>query len=132
MAAPTVAGIIAQWLQINPNLSPGDIKRIFAETAIKDEFTSGARFGPYGKIDAMAGAKYLLGINGDVEMMKGDLNNDGFVNITDVTLMINYLLTDDATGINLFAANINDDEFININDLTWLIDILLTQEDMDL
>lgn len=129
MAAPTVAGIIAQWLQINPNLSPSDIKHIFAETAIKDEFTSGVRFGPYGKIDALAGARYLLGISDDDEPKIGDLNNDGFVNIKDVTLLINYLLTDDASEINLNAADLSDDEFINIKDLTMLINLLLTQEE---
>ena len=61
------------------------------------------------------------------EFTPGDVNDDGFINITDVTVLINYLLTDDASGINLDAANVNGDELININDLTELINILLTQ-----
>ena len=35
----------------------------------------------------------------------GDLNNDDFVNMDDLTIMINYLLTNDATGINLDNAD---------------------------
>ncbi|MBR5726474.1 MAG: M6 family metalloprotease domain-containing protein [Muribaculaceae bacterium] len=61
------------------------------------------------------------------EFTPGDVNDDGFINITDVTVLINYLLTDDPSGINLDAANVNGDELININDLTELINILLTQ-----
>ena len=55
-----------------------------------------------------------------------DVNDDGFVTIDDVTALINYLLTDDASGINLEAANVNGDEIVNINDVTELINYLLT------
>ena len=58
--------------------------------------------------------------------LRGDVNNDGFVNISDVTDLINYLLTDNAEGINLQNANCNGDEAINISDVTDLINFLLT------
>ena len=58
--------------------------------------------------------------------IRGDVNNDGFVNISDVTDLINYLLTDNAEGINLVNANCNLDENINISDVTDLINFLLT------
>ena len=58
--------------------------------------------------------------------MRGDVNNDTVVNITDVTDLINYLLTDNAEGINLANANCNLDETINISDVTDLINFLLT------
>ena len=59
--------------------------------------------------------------------IRGDVNNDGFLNISDVTELINYLLTDDATGINLEAANCNQDTTISIDDVTTLINYLLTE-----
>lgn len=128
MAAPTVAGIIAQWLQINPNLSPSDVKRVLAETAIKDEFTStNLRFGPNGKIDAMAGARYLLGLPIEPELVIGDMNDNGELDMTDLSFMINYLLTDDATGMNLEAGDINQDGVVDMTDLALIINLLLTQ-----
>ena len=57
---------------------------------------------------------------------QGDVNFDGFVTISDVTALINYLLTDDAQGINMNASDINGDHFINISDVTELINYLLT------
>ena len=58
--------------------------------------------------------------------LRGDVNNDTFVTIDDVTALINYLLTDDATGLNLDNANCNLDQTISIDDVTALINFLLT------
>ena len=58
--------------------------------------------------------------------LRGDVNGDGFVNITDVTTLINYLLTDNASGVNLTAADCSQDGNINISDVTKLINYLLT------
>lgn len=56
----------------------------------------------------------------------GDVNNDGAVNISDVTTLIDYLLGADPTlEINWNAANVNGDEEVNISDVTALIDMLL-------
>ena len=63
--------------------------------------------------------------------IRGDVNGDQKVNIVDVTELINYLLTDDATGINLNGANCNNDETINIADITALINFLLTDQWID-
>ena len=60
MACPVVSGIIALWLQANPNLTVGDVKDLLRETSRNDEFTvaSAERFG-YGKIDAAKGLEYI-------------------------------------------------------------------------
>jgi subtilisin family serine protease len=126
MASPTVAGIIAQWLQINPSLSPGDIKAVIAATAIKDNFTVSPHFGPNGKIDALAGARYLLGISD--EHLVGDVNNDGEVTIKDVTILIDYLLTQDLSGLNEEFLDVNQDGLVSIKDVTALIDMLLSND----
>lgn len=54
----------------------------------------------------------------------GDLDCDGFVNISDVTSLIDYLLSGD-TQINTKNADVDGDGTINISDVTELIDILL-------
>ena len=60
------------------------------------------------------------------QFVRGDVNNDGTVNISDVTALIDYILSHDATGINLQAADCNQDENINISDVTALIDFILS------
>ena len=57
--------------------------------------------------------------------MRGDVNMDGRVTINDVTSLINYLLSNDATSIDLVAANCNQDNNITIADVTTLIQYLL-------
>ncbi len=55
----------------------------------------------------------------------GDVNSDGFVNIADVTSVIDYLLGDDTALTNADNADVNSDGTINIADVTELIDFLL-------
>ena len=57
---------------------------------------------------------------------RGDVNNDGSVNISDVTTLIDYLLSGNASGVNLDAADCNQDSSVNISDVTTLIDYLLS------
>ena len=59
------------------------------------------------------------------EFVLGDVNDDGFVNIADVTGLIDYLLNNDASLINMNAADVSADGMINISDVTDLIDMLL-------
>ena len=60
MSCPAVAGTIATWLELNPELSPADIKEVFAATAQNDRFTAAApqKWG-YGKIDSFEGIKHI-------------------------------------------------------------------------
>lgn len=58
--------------------------------------------------------------------MRGDVNGNGDVTIADVSALIDYLLTGDATGVNLAGANCNGDSDVNIADVSALIDYLLS------
>ena len=58
--------------------------------------------------------------------LRGDVNGDGSVNISDVTALIDYLLSGNASGINLSGADCNQDSSVNISDVTSLIDYLLS------
>jgi len=59
-------------------------------------------------------------------VMLGDVNNDGEVDINDVTALISFVLSGDASAINLEAANVNGDTEVDINDVTALINYVLT------
>ncbi len=69
---------------------------------------------------------YFSNEAGGSQFILGDVNMDGDVNITDVTVLIDYLLSGDATGINPTAANVNEDQEVDITDVTILIDLLLS------
>ena len=123
MAAPTVAGIIAQWLQIKPDLTPSEVKDIIAHTAIKDDFYT-PRFGPNGKIDAMAGAQYLLSLM-PVDIILGDVDGSGKVDIDDITMMIDKVLGRPTPDMVEEAADFNGDSRIDIDDITDMIHFVL-------
>lgn len=57
--------------------------------------------------------------------IKGDVDGNHEVSINDVTLLIDYLLTSNPSGIDLEAADVDADGNVNISDVTALIDMLL-------
>ena len=59
-------------------------------------------------------------------VIRGDVNGDGSVTISDVTALIDYLLSGNASGINLSGADCNQDSSVTISDVTSLIDYLLS------
>ena len=69
MSCPHAAGIIALWLQAKPSLTVNDIKSVLKETCVNDTWTTDVANIPsgnkiqagYGKIDALAGLKKILG-----------------------------------------------------------------------
>ena len=55
----------------------------------------------------------------------GDIDEDGEVNIQDVTKLIDYLLGAEINPFSFTNADVNQDSTVNIADVTYLIDILL-------
>ena len=55
----------------------------------------------------------------------GDVNHDGEVNITDVTLTVNKVLGNEATDFYIRNADINEDNMLNITDVTHIVNIIL-------
>lgn len=69
MSAPAVSGITAMLLQTQRNLSPQQLMSLYAQTAIKDNFTgvipaNGSNTWGFGKINAMGALKTLLNPTG--------------------------------------------------------------------
>lgn len=87
------------------------------------------RDGDYLKFNS--GHEMLIGIEPPegwtppVTVLIGDVNDDGKIDIADVTRLIDYLLDPDGTTINADAADVKADGNINIGDVTALIDQLL-------
>ena len=81
--------------------------------------------------DVMASNANLLQIALDeiaeegATVLRGDVNRDGNINITDVSLIIGYLLSS-VNDIDLEAADYNNDGTITITDVSTLINYLIS------
>ena len=60
------------------------------------------------------------------QVMLGDVNGDGEVGIKDVSVLIDYLLSGDASTIVLDNADVSSDGEVGIKDVSALIDLLLS------
>ena len=68
MATPAMTGIIALWLQANPQLTPENVEEIIRKTAVRDTYTGSAEWDArrgYGKVDAYAGLQEALRMAAD-------------------------------------------------------------------
>ena len=68
----------------------------------------------------------LMPLSAQAAALRGDVDNSGDVTISDVTTLINLLLSNAAEGNE--AADCNGDGAVNINDVTTLINYLLSKE----
>ena len=124
MSAPAVTGAIALMLQVNPRLTAADVREIFRRTSVKDEFVTqgnSAQWGA-GKLDVWAALNDVIH-NG---FLKGDVNNDGEVNIADVQSIIRIILGNpsDYTTSELIRADVDKNTEINIADINQVINII--------
>ena len=58
-------------------------------------------------------------------VMKGDVNGDGKVNVTDVSILINSLMSGNEAALNLQTADLNGDGTVNITDVSMLINQIM-------
>lgn len=61
---------------------------------------------------------------GSWDGLRGDANNDGVVNIVDISFLISFLYTGGPAPVALMAGDANSDNLINILDVTFLINYL--------
>lgn len=61
----------------------------------------------------------------EAEGKRGDINNDGIVDVADVTALIKIVLTSDTMGIDPAILDLTDDGEVNVADVTALIALVL-------
>lgn len=96
MSSPAVAGICALIWEINPYLSPLQVKQIVLETACQDNHTgvipvSGDTKWGYGKINAMAAVRATLNFVGTEYIANDSKDWEVFPNPTNATLSLKGL-----------------------------------------
>ena len=98
-----------------PQWGPNDYRFIYGEGGNNET----QRFQYYNRV-ALYGSEGI-----EAEVMQGDVNGDGHVDISDATALIGYLLNGDASGINMSVADVNNSGAVDISDATALISFLL-------
>jgi hypothetical protein len=139
MATPAAAGIVALWLQASldeyaahKDLTVNDVKQIMTRTAIRDSYvigTNASHFGN-GKIDALAGVKYILGVK-DVPAIQASANAldfDGYVSqthkksITVIGTNLEDVITMTTSGSEVFSIEAS----INMTGGSAVMEIIVT------
>jgi len=54
-------------------------------------------------------------------IINGDINNDGIINVLDVVMIVNIVLSNEYSEL----ADLNDDDVINVLDIVQLVNIIL-------
>jgi len=65
----------------------------------------------------------------DICFLRGDVNDDGIIDIGDVVYLINYLFRNDSAPDPLWTGNVNGDEVVDIGDVVYLINYLFREGD---
>ena len=106
MSSPQVAGIVALWLQANPQLSAQDIRTVMNNTSIRDTYvTQGeAKKWGAGKIDALEGIKYVIGNSGIDDVMKPVTEVVIYPNPTDGAFAV-YAPSEDRVTVTVYTID---------------------------
>ena len=74
MSTPAVTGIVAQWLQLCPTLTPEQVLDVIKNTSVQDQagVTYPNNTYGYGCIDALAGLKYIASTYTGIESVSAD------------------------------------------------------------
>ena len=62
------------------------------------------------------------------EFILGDANNDGIVNISDIVVIINYIMNGSASPFVFEKADVNGDGIINVLDITGIVNIIYSSK----
>ena len=68
---------------------------------------------------------FSVPFSASAQSLWGDANDDGQVTISDVVVLIDYVLTGDDSSINVENSDLDGDRFIGLSDITMLIDFIL-------
>jgi len=120
MASPCVAGIVGMMLQVNPTLTPDEVKSIINSTAITDFFTgtlpaSGSNTWGHGKINAYGAIKSIVKEESVQSVNMSPLDCVLFPNPNKGTFTINYT----SKGNEQIAVQVFDISGRTVNSQYW-------------
>jgi len=67
----------------------------------------------------------LITTRGSDIRMRGDVNQDGLLDVADVLILVDYIIDQNTSNLNPYLADMNQDEIINILDMINIILIIM-------
>lgn len=127
MSAPVVTGAVAMMLELNPSLGVADVREVLNRTSTRDVYVESgdpSRWG-YGKLNVAAAIDDVIRNT----LSRGDVNNDGEVNIADVMAIVELILAPSASHdpARIVRADLNHDAEVQVADINAVIKIILNQ-----
>ena len=123
MSTPYVTGVLATWLQANPNLTPDKVKAIFQKTAINDSYTgeilpNGNSTWGYGKVDAYNGLLEVIKQYTSIEDMP--ILPQSIFMYSGNNQQFNFLFTQEDTNVKINVYNVNGQQVLakNFNEIS--------------
>ena len=80
---------------------------------------------PKGSIDLYKAADQWMQFLFPKQWIKGDVNNDGSVNISDINVIVSIILGAHVDSDTMLRADVNEDGTVNISDVNLLLNIIL-------
>ena len=68
----------------------------------------------------------MAGSVGTRYVLRGDLNHDYTVNVSDMTYLISHLFSGGPAPVTVQAGDVNNDQEVNVQDMTYLIAYLFS------
>ena len=66
------------------------------------------------------------------QIIPGDANGDGAVNVTDIVEMVNYILGSPSDKFIFVAADVNGDGNVNVTDIVMVVNIILSSSSREI
>lgn len=68
----------------------------------------------------------LITTRGSEIRMRGDVNQDGMMDVLDVLMLVDYILSQNISNLNPYLADMNTDEIINILDMIAIVQNIMS------
>ena len=133
---PTGDGeILIQYLTFNNtssgNYGWGQVHGAYSTIGIEDQTsTRGLQYTfdnqyPTAAMPLADGTAILITTRGSDIRMRGDVDQDGELTVSDVLILVDYILTQETSNLNPYLADINQDELINILDMIGIVQLIM-------
>ena len=101
-------------ISFNEQVPVGDIEIIASITSNEDNY-----------VQYQVDLPFTLNVN-DVEVIIGDLTDDGAIDVLDIVTMVNIILeTINPTAYQMIASDLNQDNIINVQDIILLVNLVM-------
>ena len=110
-------------IRVRSNKAGGETFTIRAYQHTKDQETAFAKLMDFESMSVLGRPDSPIVFSLDV--YKGDANEDGITDVTDIVVIANYILGQGSNAINTTAADVNGDGVIDVTDIVGVANLIL-------